>query len=410
LQSENRYQSLDAIRGLAAFGVVVFHYANHFSAAPYLQLLAGIYKRGAILVDVFFVMSGYLLATIYAGRRDFLALTWRRVARLAPLHWLMLALVTILQAQIMRRHGTSFVYLNNDAYHFLLNLLMLQCAGLETGYSFDGPAWSIGVEWLVNLLLFALLASGFKRTAWLAGGLSLLAALALWKHGNSLLALGLYKGFLNTQLLRGVAGFFMGAALTGLFPLTHTTSSDDAPWQERLAAPLWDVVAVLSFIALRQFMRSDRLAFRPGVDFAVALFIIPALIVGSVHGRFVPRLLALAPLQWLGRISYSMYLVHFPIQIVFVLLYPPQRWLDYSKPSVFAAYLAATLVTAYLTYRFVELPAQSLLQRVTLKPKRAAARQVVAVPSSELTRQLSGAVAREPLSSPLGESPREADF
>jgi peptidoglycan/LPS O-acetylase OafA/YrhL len=377
VKSDDRYRSLDAIRGIAALGVVLFHYRNHFGAAPYPDLLAGVYKRGTILVDVFFVMSGYLLATIYAGRRDFFGLMWRRIARLAPLHWLMLMLVTILQQLLLTRLGTFYIYGKNDAYHFLLNLFLLQCSGLASGFSFDGPAWSISVEWLVNLLLFGLLAIGIKRIAWAAAALAMLALLALWDHGKSLLALGMYKGFLEALLLRGVAGFFVGVALTGLFPLTQGAHSSAASRREQLMAHVWDVVTLLSALALHRFMRSDPLAGRPGVDFAVGVLVIPALIVGSVYGRWIPRLLALAPLQWLGRISYSLYLVHFPMQALFVLLYPPQRWLDYGKPSVLAAYLAATSITSYLTLRLVELPAQSLLQRLTIRPKRVEAMRQV---------------------------------
>lgn len=367
----NRYSSLDAIRGVAALGVVLFHYRNHFGAAPFTSVLLGVYQRGIILVDLFFVMSGYLLATIYAGRRDFVGLTWRRIARLVPLHWLMLALVTILQHQLLRRIGTHYIYQNNDGYHFLLNLVLLQCVGLSNGFSFDGPAWSISVEWVVNLMLFGLLALGIRRIAWVAAALALVAFMLMWDHAKSLLAVGLYRGYLDVLLLRGVLGFFLGVALTGPFPLRREVTEGAGSRWEPLAALLWDGVVLVSVAALAAFMHADvSVALRPGVDFAVGLVVIPALIVGSMRGRFTPRLLALAPFRWLGAISYSMYLVHFPMQALFVLLFPPTRWLNYAHPGVLAAFLTATMLASYLTWRFVELPAQSLLLRVTLRPER----------------------------------------
>lgn len=364
----NRYRSLDAIRGIAALGVVLFHYRNHFGAAPYAKVLGPVYQRGLIFVDLFFVMSGYLLVTIYAGRRDFWALAWRRVARLVPLHWLMLALVTILQHLMVRRYGVPFIYGQNDAYHFLLNLLLLHCSGLSNGFSFDGPAWSISVEWLVNLLLFALLAAGIKRLTLAACALMLLSLLALLDHGKSVLAVGSYKGYVDALLLRGIMGFFTGVVLTKLVPLATQPRAPAAAAWERAASQLWDVVLLLSIVALSIFMASDAVARRPGVDFAVVLVVIPALVAGAVHGRWAARALALPPLQWLGRISYSLYLVHFPMQALFVLLFPsPDHWLNYERPSVLAGYLAATLVTSYLTLRFVELPAQSLLQSLSIR-------------------------------------------
>lgn len=363
----NRYRSLDAIRGLAALAVVLFHYRNHFGAAPFQGVLQPVYQRGLIFVDVFFVMSGYLLMTIYAGRRDFWALAWRRIARLVPLHWLMLAVVTILQHLIVRRYGSPFIYTPNDAYHFLLNLVLLHCSGLSHGFSFDGPAWSISVEWLVNLMLFALLASGVRRVALAACALSLLALLALWHHGRSLLAVGMYRGYLDALLLRGIVGFFAGVALTRLVPLAPRTRALRPAW-ERAVGHCWDALLAISVVALYVFMASNTVASRPGADFAVGLVVIPALVAGAVHGRWAARLLAVAPLQWLGQISYSLYLVHFPMQALFVLLFPsPDRWLNYAQPSVLAGYLAATLVASHLTWRFVEAPAQSLLQSLSIR-------------------------------------------
>jgi peptidoglycan/LPS O-acetylase OafA/YrhL len=364
----NRYRSLDAIRGIAALGVVLFHYRNHFGTAPYAKLLEPVYQRGLIFVDLFFVMSGYLLVTIYAGRRDFWALVWRRVARLVPLHWLMLALATILQHLIVRRYGGPFIYVQNDAYHFLLNLLLLHGCGLSNGFSFDGPSWSISVEWLVNLLLFALLAAGIKRLTLAACALVLLSSLALWHHGRSMLANGLYGGYVDALLLRGIAGFFTGVALTRLVPLATEPGVPVPDVWERAAGHLWDLVLLLSVVALFIFMASNAVARRPGVDFVVVLMVVPALIAGAVHGRWAARALALPPLQWLGRVSYSLYLVHFPMQALFVLLFPyPDRALNYGRPSVLAGYLAATLLTSQLTFRFVELPAQSLLQSLSIR-------------------------------------------
>ncbi|HEX6245352.1 MAG TPA: acyltransferase family protein, partial [Polyangiales bacterium] len=177
-----------------------------------------------------------------------------------------------------------------------------------------------------------------------------------------------YQGFVEAILMRGFVGFFVGVALTALFPL-DAPRHPDAP-RERALAYAWDAVAVINGAVLHRYMAFESVASRPGVDFVVGMLVIPAIIVGAVRGRLIPRLLAVAPLQLLGRISYSLYLVHFPIQAVFLLLYPPpDRWLNYARPEIMAAYVAATLAVSYLTWRFVEVPAQSLLQRVTLRAR-----------------------------------------
>lgn len=349
--TKGRYASLDAIRGLSALGVMLFHYRAHFGAAPFETLLAPVYASGMYLVDVFFVLSGYLLATIYAGRRDFAVLAWKRVARLLPLHWAMLAAVAILQFFHVAVHGRPFIYVANDSYHFLLNLLMLNSSGLQENFSFDGPSWSISVEWMVNLLLFLAMATGAKRLPGLAAGVALLAAWALWAHMGHLLAYGNFMGWIDANLLRGAAGFFAGVALTGLVPLTL------AP--RRMARHAWDAVLVLAACGLLAFMALEAIRDMPGADFVLVLVVVPMLVCSSVHGYWSEKLLALPPLQWLGRISFSIYLLHFPMQLAFVLLSGRGGSLEYGLLPTFFGYVVATLGAAFLAWKFIELPAQA---------------------------------------------------
>ena len=64
-----RLHQLDSLRALAAIGVVVWHYSGHFDATPLPSLLAPFYRRGDLLVDFFFVLSGFVLARAYWNER-----------------------------------------------------------------------------------------------------------------------------------------------------------------------------------------------------------------------------------------------------------------------------------------------------------------------------------------------------
>ena len=61
VRSSGRIHELDALRGIAALGVVVWHYGAHFGAMPFKLALFPFYNAGFLFVDFFFVLSGYVI-------------------------------------------------------------------------------------------------------------------------------------------------------------------------------------------------------------------------------------------------------------------------------------------------------------------------------------------------------------
>ena len=157
-----RLHELDSLRALAAIGVVGWHYASHFGAAPLPSLMAPFYRHGDLLVDFFFVLSGFVLARAYWNDQRSATFTNNvrdRIARMYPLHFATLCAVGVMQWILVNRLSSPpFVYLFNDTYDFVLNLLLLNRTGLERGFSFNGPSWSISTEFVVNVLFLAAIA------------------------------------------------------------------------------------------------------------------------------------------------------------------------------------------------------------------------------------------------------------
>ena len=96
---ESRINELDSLRGIAAMGVVIFHYHAHLRGAPLFSVLEPIYLSGLLFVYFFFILSGFILAQVYAveGRyRTIRAAIVSRIARLYPLHLFTLGIVAVL--------------------------------------------------------------------------------------------------------------------------------------------------------------------------------------------------------------------------------------------------------------------------------------------------------------------------
>ena len=108
--TSGRILELDALRGIAALGVVFWHYGAHFHAYPLAGLLHPFYNAGFLLVDFFFVLSGYVIARAYwrePRQWNFYRNVWARVARLYPLHLLTLLATIMLVASAARQREQS---------------------------------------------------------------------------------------------------------------------------------------------------------------------------------------------------------------------------------------------------------------------------------------------------------------
>jgi peptidoglycan/LPS O-acetylase OafA/YrhL len=131
-------EPLTALRGIAACFVLLFHYRTHFPALGDVTAFA---SRGYVWVDLFFALSGYIMATMYhatladgyrspAIKRYF----WARVARIYPLHLVTLAVMVGMEsafafaqhAGLMAGNNPAFASAERNAFGILTNALLIQ--------------------------------------------------------------------------------------------------------------------------------------------------------------------------------------------------------------------------------------------------------------------------------------------
>ncbi|MEJ1934424.1 acyltransferase [Nostoc sp. NIES-2111] len=336
---------LTALRGVAALWVVALHLAGNLDLSGFVSLSGGLLRNmlrgGELAVDVFFVLSGYVLALTWREGQPVVAFWIRRVGRIFPLHLVVLAGMAV-GVWAMLRMGVqtrdlSFFDFRVLPEHATLTFIWL---GLPIGW--NAPTWSLSVEF-AGYLLFPLAMAAFLRmpARWLPGLTGLLAvATALVVHIFDLPHEG------PQALLRGFLGIATGAALRlgGIGPLAR--------------APGACALAIIVLLALDL----------PGPA------VLP--IVGLVAGLALPeatptgRILAHSAAAWLGKVSYSVYLLHAPLLIVFlqVLRRLPVLHSPVGLAVFTAIYLAVLMLAAEIAWRVVEKPgiraARSLAGRV----------------------------------------------
>jgi peptidoglycan/LPS O-acetylase OafA/YrhL len=297
------YLNLEALRGICAMIVVLYHVEFE---TPITENF--VVRHGWLFVDFFFVLSGFVIALIHmraatglASAKRFLI---RRFFRIYPLHLVTMIMVGLLLAgRIAIDPGKAESLGVNAGFGWLAlyNLLLIHAWGFVDQMVLNAPSWSISTEWaayLVTAAIFAILPRPRWRLAALAAiGLGCLAVLAV-AGGNELDAPMLYR------LPRCLYGFAVGA-------MVYAASRRFAVFGPRGAFAL-QCAAIIGTGAI--LANLDRV---PDLDLAFPA-VTGVLLLGAVSDRSSPmfRLLTARPAQLLGRLSYSLYMVHVPVIIV----------------------------------------------------------------------------------------------
>ena len=376
----SRFYSLDALRGLAALCVVFWHWQHFFYAGtkpghvdiaqlPFSRWFYLAYVRGELAVDLFFCLSGFIFYWLYSERvfRRTITLAhfaWLRFSRLYPLHLATLVFVAVGQRWLMRTEGCYFVYDLNDKLHFAYNLFLVSGWGLERGFSFNGPIWSVSVE----VFLYGLFFAACRLLPVRAGVLLGLAAVGMILQHAFGLALG-----------RGMLSFFAGGCVYFLYRACVCSAHGrrHALLAGIFAAGAWIVtVGAVSMAGVRG-QSGGVWAAGSGpagelVGWAVQkiglawpnLVLFPATILALALAETRRGTLG-RRLAFLGDVSYSSYLLHFPLQLAVVIAFARgggDAAVFYSR-GFMAAFFAVLLLLALCSYHFFEMPAQRLMRR-----------------------------------------------
>lgn len=342
LRHQNR--ALTSLRGLAALWVVGLHLQFGLGLLGF-PAGAALFKPGYLAVDIFFVLSGFVITAVHrdlAGPGAARAFLVKRIFRIYPLHLFVLGLLLALWLWEVWRTG------GHDPNQRLADLpvvaLLLQ-PYLIHGLTWNTVSWSIGVEMLCYLLFpFGL---RLLRPRPLPGTLLLLLLACLWeRHAHSEMVWGW------PAIQRGLAGFTLGMLLQQTSALLPRLSAR--------AADLLGIAACAGLlIALAIHTPQD-------VPLWAALLILAL----AAEGGRLSTLLGRAPFYWLGQISFSIYLLHPTIaSLGFVFLPPASLHLGpIATPLVWSALILAIILSlATVTWVFVEEPARRCGGRLARK-------------------------------------------
>ncbi len=338
---------LDGIRGLAALAVVLFH--------------AGVWwlPAGFLGVDVFFVVSGFLITSLLISERERsgntdLAQFWlRRARRLLPVLALVLIVTTVYAVLVLQETLSQHLHEVLMAALYVTNWDQI-IRGVSYFEMFERPSqlrhlWSLAVEeqfYIIWPVVFTVVLR-LLNLRWLwcivaaLGVLSVIWMIMLFTPGDEPSRVYFGSDARAFTILIGVA--------VGLYW---------KPWRRRWSVPaghLMDLLAFAGLVGIGIIMVVGRHWHDWMYPWGLLLTSFAAIVLVAFAvrpGSLIGRALDLAPLRWLGRRSYSIYLWHWPVLLAL-------QWEFGFAPNTVAIVVAgvvATLLLSELSYHLVESP------------------------------------------------------
>ena len=343
--------ALTSIRGIAALIVLFYHIDQSFSThnLPFFSW----FNKGSLGVDLFFVLSGFIMAYVYHSETSFehgfikfyRKFIFVRFARIYPLHiatLLFLLIITLTIEDFTSRHQTLYTLGT-----FIQNIFLIQNWGISTP-SWNMVSWSISAEWFMYLLFpFLLYFSQFIHSA---KSYLLLATITLVSHYCIIFALNLdgYGGISIGGMIRVFFEFTLGFLLF---------FSRDCFRKVFNVLPNFFPILILVGLLISLALDSMWFLFLP----LTSLFIISLSLVNSA----VSRVLSLSPLVYLGNISYSLYMWHWIILQI-------QNWLIFNQYIatqtvnevliISISTIVISIVVAHYSFNFIEIPSRQYLR------------------------------------------------
>jgi peptidoglycan/LPS O-acetylase OafA/YrhL len=371
LHSSRRIPELDGLRGMAIGLVLVWHYFAYpldpesGTAAPFLIRSLALTWSG---VDLFFVLSGFLIGGILLDNREapryFQAFYARRVSRIFPLYfgWLLVAL-TVLFAVPRLLDGPPPAWLFNERVPAWCYAIFGQNYAMamidEFGSPWLGVTWSLAIEEQFYLFLPVLIRFlPARRLPFYLGSLALLSPVLLILLGHE----GDIPGYVSTPCR-------MDSLMLGVLLAWFLRCDGGLRWARTHRLHLYGILAaLLAGTAWMSFVRELPAAFFPFRYSWLALLYGSLLLLAVTEERGpVAALTRNRALRWLGGLAYGVYIFHHPVQYTLHWLIRNQapRLLVPADFAVMLASLAITLGVAALSYRWFEKPFLALGQSVS---------------------------------------------
>ncbi|MBS1510847.1 MAG: acyltransferase [Bacteroidetes bacterium] len=322
--SKKHYPILDALRGVAAIMVVLFHLLETFTGGDHSKQII---NHGYMAVDFFFLLSGFVIGYAYDDRWGKMSLGGFFKRRLIRLHPMIIAGMLIGGMMFYFQDCEFFNHISAvPVWKMLLVMLVgftllplpvsMDIRGWQEMHPLDGPAWSLFFEYVANIL-YALIFRHLSKTVLavlvLVAGAALIHLAAFGTQGDVIGGWSLEPAQLRIGITRLLYPFLAGLLLSRI---TKPGSIRNAFF--------WCSILLALVLAIPRIGTSEHVWMNGLYDSLSIIFIFPLIVYmgasGAINGKFSSTLS-----KFLGDISYPLYIIHYPF------IYTYMAWVAHHK-------------------------------------------------------------------------------
>lgn len=360
--SKKHFQILDGLRGVAAIVVVLFHILEVYSGGDH---IAQFINHGYLAVDFFFVLSGFVMAHAYDDRWDSMTLKDFFKRRLIRLHPLIILGMVIGASCFYFWESALFPNISDISTRKLMLIMVigftliplppaLDITGWRVMYPLNGPAWSLFLEYIANVLHALILRKLSKLVLSL---LVFIAAAALIHlavtspNGDIIGGWSLDKEHLRIGFTRLLYPYMAGMLLRRI--MSFRSFNHSFIWCSLL------LVVILGFPRVGGY---DHLWANGLYDSLSVIFLFPLIIYlganGEVKGKYLDKICT-----FLGDISYPLYIIHFPFIYVYFAWVINNGITLKGGIGVGLGVLVFTILLSYASLKLYDIPIRKWLAR-----------------------------------------------
>ncbi len=326
----------DILRVICVLTILIYHYRHFFNTSN--SILTALLNKNIILnylltyghyaVQLFWIISGIIFSLkysnlIYCDLINFKSYLIIRFSKLYPTHFLTLIFVAIFQFYIFYKYNFYFIYEDNSFHNFITNLLFIKT---NSNQGFNGPSWSVMVEIYIYIIFFYLSKCFIKNLYTVFSVITLLIIIIFFIKINN------YSNFFLT-ITSCLLYFYIGVLTTFLYNYYFLSNLF--------------IFSIILIIIYHYFKNTTSLI--------LIIFNLLILFFGLIiKVNFLKSILKFFVFP-ISKISYTIYMIHFPIQLFIIYIIKSfDLSINFTNSYFLFFYLTLVLLISYIVYNKVE--------------------------------------------------------